>query len=84
MRNIMKKFLTILILGSVLISCDKMLDVDSERVVFSDEYDLTLQTTPFIRFSGSLLSCKKLSTAMCCWVSCGATSWMWTANPICI
>lgn len=41
MRNIMKKFLTILILGSVLISCDKMLDVDSERVVFSDEYDLT-------------------------------------------
>jgi len=41
MRNIMKKFLTILILGSVLISCDKMLDVDSERVVFTDEYDLT-------------------------------------------
>lgn len=41
MKKIMKSFLTLLIIGFVLVSCDKMLDVDSERVVSPDEYSMT-------------------------------------------
>lgn len=40
MNNILKKFFTILIIGSVLISCDNMLEPDSDRVVFTNEFDM--------------------------------------------
>ena len=40
MNNILKKFFTVLIISSLLISCDKMLDADSDRVVFANEFDM--------------------------------------------
>ncbi len=41
MKNIVKSILTMLIVGNIVIGCDKMLDVDSERVVFPDEFNMT-------------------------------------------
>lgn len=41
MKNLFKSFITILIVGSLVTGCDKMLDVNSERVVSPDEYNMT-------------------------------------------
>lgn len=60
MRNIMKKFLTILIISSVLISCDKMLDADSDRVVFSNEYDLTATNDSLYSIFGVFTQMQKI------------------------
>lgn len=40
MNKILKKFLIVLLAGAMLISCEGILNLDSERIVFVDEYDM--------------------------------------------
>jgi len=60
MNNIFKKFFTILIIGSVLISCDKMLDADSDRVVFTNEFDMTATNDSLYSMFGVFTQLEKI------------------------
>ncbi|MHB9055535.1 MAG: RagB/SusD family nutrient uptake outer membrane protein [Paludibacteraceae bacterium] len=61
MKNILSKIFVLLITGSIFVGCDKMLDVDSERVVLANEYDMTAPNDSLYSMFGVFTQLQKVA-----------------------
>lgn len=61
MKKTIKKYYILLLLAVSIISCDKMLDVDSERVVFDDQYNMTATNDSLFSMFGVFTQLQKIA-----------------------